>query len=446
MSKPSKIIPRIPDLQVKMIGTTALRPYVNNARHHPESQLRLLERSIREYGFVNPLLIDETGMVLCGHGRLEAAIRLGMAEVPTITLSHLNEKQRKAYILADNALAAKAGWSKKMLAIELKGLIDLGYEVELTGFTSIEIDHVLCIGDDDPDGVAAADNELVEEPDDEPPVTRLGDHWVFAGKHHLLCADARDPLSFETLLAGKLIQLTFMDPPFNTLGSRISSKHGNFVMGSGELTDAGFVMDLLRPVMRNIVQFSEPGAFAFVCSDWRAYPRMLDAAAGVFFEQKNLIVWAKTNAGMGSFYRSQTELIPVYKVSRGPTINNFELGQGGRHRSNLWTYQGANTFRRGRMQDLEAHPTVKPQKLVADALIDCSRPGGLVFDPFLGSGTLLAAAHVSGRRGYGIELDPKYCDVILRRMTALTGEEPRLIDGTPLSTVTQLRAVSVGEV
>jgi DNA modification methylase len=210
-------------------------------------------------------------------------------------------------------------------------------------------------------------------------------------------------------------------------------------MGSAEMSDAEFELGLLRPVMRHIARFSQAGAIAFVCSDWRAYPRMLDAAAGVFSEQKNLIIWAKTQAGMGTFYRSQTELIPVFKVSRGPTINNFELGQGGRHRSNLWTYPGANTFRRGRMDDLNAHPTVKNRQLVADALIDCSQPGGVVLDPFLGSGTTLAAAHVTGRRGYGLELDPKYCDVILRRMEALTGEPPSLLDGTPFEQVARKR-------
>jgi len=210
-------------------------------------------------------------------------------------------------------------------------------------------------------------------------------------------------------------------------------------MGSAEMSDAEFELGLLRPVMRHIARFSQAGAIAFVCSDWRAYPRMLDAAAGVFSEQKNLIIWAKTQAGMGTFYRSQTELIPVFKVSRGPTINNFELGQGGRHRSNLWTYPGANTFRRGRMDDLNAHPTVKNRQLVADALIDCSQPGGVVLDPFLGSGTTLAAAHVTGRRGYGLELDPKYCDVILRRMEALTGEPPSLLEGTPFEQVARKR-------
>jgi DNA modification methylase len=173
--------------------------------------------------------------------------------------------------------------------------------------------------------------------------------------------------------------------------------------------------------------------------DWRGAPRLLDAAEGVFPELKNLIVFVKSNAGMGTFYRSQHELIYAFKASPGPTINNFGLGEGGRHRSNVWTYAGANTFRNGRMDDLADHPSVKPRKLVEDAILDCSRRGGIVLDPFLGSGTTLAAAHRTGRRGYGLELDSAYCDVILRRLRKATGITPCLIDGTPFEEVVALR-------
>jgi hypothetical protein len=433
--------PPIRDLQVHWVPIDTIRPYANNARRHPESQLRMIMRSIKEFGFTNPLLIDGTGMILCGHGRYEAAVRLGFTEVPTIRLLEMTEAQRRAYILADNAIAEKSGWSKAMKATELRGLIDLGYDVELTGFTTLEVDSVLSYDSDGSDA-KTTDNEMVELPDESPPVAQLGDHIVFAGKHHLLCADARFDPSYAELLGALRAQMVFTDPPYGTRGSRISSKHGDFVMGSAGQPDAEFALDLIRPSFRNVARYSEPGAIAFVCSDWRAYPFMLDAAAGVFHEQKNLVIFAKSNAGMGSFYRSQTELIPVFKVTRGPTINNFQLGQGGRHRSNLWTYAGANTFRRGRMDDLNDHPTVKPRKLVADAILDCSRPGGVILDPFLGSGTTLAAAHTTGRLGYGLELDPKYCDVIVRRMEALTGEPARMIDGTPFADIARERSAT----
>ena len=432
------------ELKVETRPTTKLQPYDNNARVHSRKQIKKIVASIQERGFTNPILVDENDMILCGHGRLEAAKILGLSEVPAIVLAHLSEAAKRAYIIADNQLSAESGWSRGMLRTELQGLIDLGYDVELSGFDTIEIDSILNVGEEDEP--SAAGEDPVELPLEAAPVlTQLGDHWVI-GKQQFVCGDACQRGSYERLLGDDKAELIFTDPPYNCkISNNVSGlgkvRHGEFVKGSGELTDAQFVMELLRPALRNIERFSQAGAIAFICSDWRAYPRVLEAASGVLHEQKNLIVFAKTNAGMGAFYRSQHELIPVFKVSRGPTINNFGLGEGGRHRSNVWTYAGANTFRRGRMEDLADHPTVKPRKLVADAILDCSRRDGIVLDPFLGSGTLLAAAEISGRRGRGLELDPRYCDVILRRLHKLTKTMPRLADGTPLDEVARERAV-----
>lgn len=440
----SKLPPDRLNLVISKEPIESLTPYDKNARRHPDRQIKQIMRSIVEFGFVDPVITDDKNNVICGHGALEAAKRLRMTEVPTIKLGHLTPAQIRALVIAHNALAQKSEWARDVLAGEIQGLIELGFDVELTGFDTVEIDTLLSIGHDD--GASATDNENVELPTDERPVSRLGDHWVFANEHHLLCADARHRSSYETLLGGTTAELVFTDPPFNVkIQGNVSglgeARHAEFVMGSGELTDAAFVMTLLRPVMHNLVLFCDPGAIAFICSDWRALRHMQDAADGVLHEMKNLIVWAKTNAGMGTFYRSQHELVCAYKVSRGPTINNFELGQNGRrHRSNLWTYPGANTFRRGRMNDLAAHPTVKNRKMVEDALLDCSRRGGVVLDPFLGSGTTLAAAFQTGRRGYGLELDPRYCDVILRRLADLTGTPPRLADGRSFDEVAVERA------
>jgi DNA modification methylase len=434
---------KTPNLQITYCATSSLRPYATNPRTHSKAQLKKLMRSIEEFGWANPILIDDSGMVMCGHGRLLAAEKLGIAEVPTITLGHLSEAQRRAYILADNAIAEKAGWSKSLLKAELQGLLEIGYDVELTGFDTLEIDSLLSLDDG-----AASEEEEVELPDGEPPVTRLGDHWII-GEHHLVCADARLSTSYEALLAGELAELVFTDPPYNVrIVGNVSglgkTRHDEFVMGSGELSDAEFSMQLLRPALRNVSRHCRGGAIAFVCMDWRGAPQLLDAADGVMAELKNLIVFVKTNAGMGSFYRSQYELIYAFKVSPGPTINNFGLGEGGRHRSNVWTYEAANTFRRGRLEDLADHPTVKPKKLVEDAILDCSRRGGVVLDPFLGSGTTLAAAEATGRRGYGLELDPAYADVILRRLSKATGATPHLLDGTQFDDVARLRASEEG--
>lgn len=427
------------ELSVSVVPITSLKPYPGNARDHSQKQIKKLARSLDEFGWTQPLLVSRSYEIICGHGRFEAAKLRGDQQVPVIIIDDLTDAQRRAYIVADNALAEKSSWSRRLLRTELQGLIELGYDVELTGFDTLEIDTLLTVGDVEP----SPENEVVEFPIEAAvPLTRLGDHWII-GRHHLLCANATKPKSYEVLLGGVKAGMVFTDPPYNVDCRRISGlgrvKHGNFVQGSGELTEAAFIHELLRPMLKCLTRFCQPGAIAFICCDWRMDPHLREAANGVLHELKNVIVWAKTSAGMGSFFRSQHEFVHAWKVSRGPTINNFGLGEGGRHRSNLWTYPGANVFRRGRKEDLTDHPTVKPTQMVADALKDCSPRCGVVIDPFLGSGTTLAAAEATGRIGYGLELDPKYCDVILRRLAKATSAVPRLLDGTPIEEVRRAR-------
>lgn len=412
--------------------TASLVPYANNARMHPKTQVKKMGRSIKTYGFLNPILIDRDNNVICGHGRLEAAKLLDMPTVPVLVLDEMNDADRRAYILADNALAERGGWSKKVLRTELQGLVDIGYDVELTGFDTIKIDTILSM---DCGGEAANADDLVPPASKEPPISKVGDIWMVA-KHRLIVGDARDPAVIERLMGMRRAQLVLTDPPYGChIMGFASGSHEDFVMGAGEVSLAVLGMTILRPAFRNIAAHCEPGAIAFVFSDWRAATHMIDAANGVFAEVKNWIVWAKTNAGMGTFYRSQFELVFAFKVSPGRTINNFGLGEGGRHRSNLWTYAGVNTFRADRLTDIMDHPTCKPKKLCADAILDCSKPGGIVLDVFAGSGTTLVAAEATGRIGYGVELDPKYADVILARLAKEAGK-PALLDGiTPFADV-----------
>lgn len=434
-------------LSVEMRHVDALRPYENNARLHSRKQLAKLAKSIEAFGFTNPILTAEDGTVLCGHGRLEAAKLLGMASVPTIQLSNMSEAQKRAYILADNRIAEQASWSKRMLKSELQGLHDLGYEVELSGFDTLEIDTLLTLGDEEP-----VDDDVHLPAHNVAAVSRIGDLWHI-GPHRLLVGDARDPAAYEKLLAGERAQLVFTDPPY---GCRIRGNvsgngrvvHDEFVEGSTGVLDAEFSMSLLHPALKAMAANCLPGAIAFVCMDWRGAPFLLEAADGVLAELKNLIVWAKSNAGQGAFYRSQHELVYAFKISPGKHINNFGLGGGGRHRSNIWCYPGANVFRAGREDDLADHPTVKPKKMVADAILDCSTRASVVLDPFAGSGTTLVAAAMTGRRGFGIELDPKYADVILRRVEEEVGEPARLDGMSDYESVYRERAqaaTSVGE-
>ena len=414
-----------------------LIPYANNARLHSRTQIRKLQRSLKQFGWTNPILVDDAGNIVCGHGRLEAARLNGESLVPVISLGDMSEADRRAYIIADNKLAEDASWSKGLLRSELSGLIELGYDVELTGFDTFEIDSLLSFDNDD-----AIEEERVELPDEGvAPLSRLGDIWHI-GNHRFGVGDCRDVNFLERVLAGERIRLALTDPPYgckieNNVSGNGQVKHADFLMGAGETSLPEFGVTLIRPAFKALAPYCLAGAIAFVFTDWRAAPYMLDAAQGVFHEVKNLIVWAKS-PGMGAFYRSAHELCYAFKVSPGQHVSNIALGR--RNRSNLWTYPSANTFRRGRMQDLADHPTGKSRKMFADAILDVTKPGDVVFDGFLGSGTTLVAAQMTGRRGYGIELDPRYADVILRRVSEATGCEPLLNGVTPLSEVRAQRA------
>jgi DNA modification methylase len=419
-----------------------LRPYGSNPRVHSRKQIAKLKASIKAFGWTNPIIIDEFGNVICGHGRLQAAAELGMTEVPVISLGAMSEGDRRAYIIADNKLAEESLWSRSLLRSELKGLLDLGYDIELTGFETLEIDTMLSIGDEDDQ-----QEDRVELHDDKAlPVCQVGDFWHI-GKHRLIVGNACDAAVYERLLGGETAQLVMTDPPYGcVIANNVSGlgkvRHENFVMGAGEQSLPEFAMTLLRPAFKNMARYSAAGAVAFVFMDWRGTPHMLDAAQGVFHEQKNMIVWIK-DPGMGSFYRSAHELCHVFKISPGQHINN--IGLSGRHRSNVWQYPGANAFRKGRLEDLADHPTIKPKKMIADAIMDCSRHDGIVLDAFCGSGTTLVAAEMTSRRGYGIELDPKYADVILRRVSEACGSEPLLDGSTLFSQVAALRREAEGE-
>jgi DNA modification methylase len=401
-----------------------LRPHPNNARTHSKKQIRQIARSIEQFGFCNPVLVDDNKQIIAGHGRVEAAKLLDIDAVPTCRLSHLSEVDKRAYVLADNALAEKAGWDRELLAIELQGLIELDVDIELTGFEMAEIDLILEEARE-ANGAASGPEDASPEPLPGPAVSQPGDLWLL-GAHRLICADAREQAAYHTLLDGAKADFVFTDPPYNVaidghvcgLGS---VHHRKFVMGCGEMSEAEFIA-FLKAVFALLAENTADGSIHQVCMDWRHLSEMLAAGRAVYSELKNLCVWNKSNAGMGSFYRSKHELVFVWKSGTAAHINNFELGQHGRHRTNVWDYPGVNTMRTGRLEELAMHPTVKPVALVADAIKDCSRHGGLVLDPFCGSGTVLIAAERTGRKARALEIDPTYVDVAVRRWQAYTGK------------------------
>ena len=430
-------------MQIEKTPVCELRAYPNNARTHSRQQIRQIARSIEKFGFCNPVLVDDSGQILAGHGRVEAARLLGIDTVPTCHLSHLTDVEKRAYVLADNRLAERAGWDKDTLALELQGLIELDFPVELTGFDLPEVDIIL----DD----AREANGDPSGPEDAGPhqpsgtvVTQPGDLWIL-GQHRLLCGDARDTAAYVRVLEGAKAEFVFTDPPYNVaIDGNVCGlgqiRHREFVMGSGEMSEAEFT-EFLRTVFTRFVENSVDGSIHQICIDWRHLGEMLSAGRKVYTELKNLCIWTKTNAGMGTFYRSQHELVFVWKSGTQPHLNNFELGQHGRNRTNVWPYAGVNTMRPGRLEELAMHPTVKPVALVADAIKDCSRRGGLVLDPFCGSGTVLIAAERTGRKARAMEIDPSYADVAVRRWQAYTGKRAILEScGETFETIEEQRA------
>jgi DNA modification methylase len=420
-STPSADLARIYGERIEMIPLTRLKPYPRNARIHSKKQIRQIADSIKRFGFTNPVLIDDGDMILAGHGRVEAARLIGMETVACLRLASMSAAEKRAYILADNKLALNAGWDDDILASELElilgevGEIDIG----ITGFTVAEIDALLDSAETGQTPQADGDDEL---PEPSPfAVNRRGDIWQL-GDHRLACGDARDEEVYRALMASsrggvELAQMVFTDPPYNVrIRGNVSSSNGHreFVMASGEMSQDTFVT-FLTSAFRHMAAWSEDGSIHFVCMDWRHMVEISMAGGEVFSELKNLIVWAKDNAGMGSFYRSHHELIFAFKNGTAPHINAFGLGQNGRYRTNVWNYRGITSPTKESRQARELHPTVKPVAMVADAIKDCSRRGGIVLDPFCGSGTILIAAQKTGRRARAIELDASYCDTAIRR-------------------------------
>jgi DNA modification methylase len=409
---------------IELVHIDQLTPYKGNARTHSRKQVRQVAESIRRFGFTNPILVDADNGIIAGHCRVEAAKWLGLSEVPTLPLAYMSATEKRAYVLADNKLAQAAGWDREILAIELQALIDLDFEVELTGFEVPELDIIL---DDanEAKGKTSGPEDEVSEPSLGPTVSKPGDLWLL-GQHRLFCGNSLDEASYERLLEGEKAEFVFTDPPYNVpINGHVCGlgriRHREFAMASGEMSKQEFT-EFLTTAFRRLVANTTEGSIHDICMDWRHIGEMMAAGNEVFTELKNVCVWAKTNAGMGSFYRSQHELVFVWKSGTAPHVNNFELGQHGRSRTNVWRYDGITTMRAGRLEELALHPTVKPVALVADAIKDCSRRNGVILDPFLGSGTTVVAAERTARRARGIEIDPAYVDVAIKRWQTYTGK------------------------
>ncbi len=416
----ARATPSARQLAVEYRPASALKPDPRNARTHPKRQIEQLVQSIHEFGFTNPILVDEGGMLIAGHGRLRAAKKLGLAEVPVITLDGLTDAQKKALRLADNKIALNAGWDLEILKLELDelGTLDIDFDLSLTGFSSGEIDVILRTANDPDDEIIPAVPQQ--------PRTIFGDIWVL-GEHRLGCADGRD-IDFLRRVVGEgtAIDAAFLDPPYNVRingHANATGRHREFAMASGEMSTTEFRKFLVE-TLGAAARLSRAGAVHFVCMDWRHMDDVRATAVEVYGDLLNLCVWNKSNAGMGSLYRSKHELVFVYRVGSAPHFNAVELGKHGRNRTNVWDYASVNSMAGSRREDLALHPTVKPVALVADALQDVTRRGDLVFDMFSGSGTTLVAAERIGRKFRGCDIDPAYVDVARRPLGADYRRDP----------------------
>jgi DNA modification methylase len=395
-----------------------------NPRAHNKMQIRQIAKSIEAFGFNVPILVDKDLNVIAGHGRVMACRMLGRMEIPTISLEHLTAAQARAFQIADNRLTENSTWDERLLGESLKLLseVDLDFDLDVVGFEMAEIDLRI-----EQLEVPADEEESVELPDsDAVAVSVAGDLWTL-GEHRVLCGNALRPADYGVLLKGDKANMVFTDPPYNvpidghaTGSGRV--QHREFQMASGEMSVKEFTA-FLSTVCENLVQASTDGSIHFLCMDWRHLSEILAAGSAAYTELKNFCVWTKDNAGMGSLYRSQHELVLVFKNGTAPHVNNVQLGQFGRYRSNVWAYPGVNSFARSTEEGnlLELHPTVKPVAMIVDALFDCSRRGDAVLDSFLGSGSTLIAAERAGRRCYGMDLDLLYVDTAIRRWQRHTG-------------------------
>lgn len=402
----------------------SLKPYKNNPRKHSDKQIAQIVRSIKTFGFTIPILVDEKNQILAGHGRWLAAIKAGIKEVPVVQAENLTEAQKKAYIIADNKLAENSVWDTDLLSVELKGiaLIDDNFDLSITGFDAPEVDLLFFEESD------KKHPEKEEIPINIPPKVKTGEIWAL-GLHRLYCGDSLQKESYSRLLGQEKADIVIADSPYNVkIDGHARSKGGykEFAMASGEMSEAEFIF-FLKKAFANMSEYSKDGSLHYAFIDWRHMSEILSAGK-IYSELKNLCIWNKLSGGMGSLYRSQHELVFVFKKGTAPHTNNIELGKHGRYRTNVWNYPGIFINNKVNKENIKLHPTVKPVGLLADILLDASKRGDIVLDPFGGSGSTLLAAERTGRKARIIEIDPHYCDVTIYRWEKMTGAKASLVE------------------
>ncbi len=416
-----------PTMVVEYVITTLLQTYSRQIRRHAQSKIRRLAKFIQQSSVIMPLVVDKDNFVVLGNARLAALKLLGIESVPVIRVTHLNEAMMRALVLADNQFCLNAEWYKDALKEELVYLapliLDLGLELIDLGFETAQLDII--IGNK---SIIGADDTLPPSTD-APAITQLSYVWLM-GSHRLICSDAREENTYVQLMGDERAEMIFGDLPYNVpieghVCGNGAIQHREFVMGAGEMSAEQFIA-FMATIFTLLRKFSKDGSVHMQCMDWRHSFEILTAAQQAGYAYLNMACWVKHVGGMGSLYRSQHELVHIFKSGAAPHINNVMLGKHGRNRTNVWQYDGANSFSQERKGDLALHSTTKPVDMIADGIKDCSSRGGIILDPTAGAGSTLIAAEQTGRVARLIELDPLYCDVIVRRWQQRTGHKATL--------------------
>lgn len=422
MSRPNQ-------LKINYMPTGELKDYHRQFRKPGKKQIQKTIAMIEQCGIVTPIVIDGENRIVIGGHIVQAARQMNVDTLPVVNVNHLEEYQIRTLRIAYDRIAEEAEWDKNELRLEFEDLEILMPDIDLT-LTGFDIPEIEVILDETPEN----------DPDDEAPEPEAGQATVQAGElwqcgdHLLYCGNALEADSYTTLLGEDTVDLVFTDAPYNVkidghVGNSGKIKHREFEMASGEMSQQEFTT-FLTTVHQHMADHIKDGGILFSCMDWRHITEITMAASSAGLNMLNLCIWNKDNGGMGSLYRSKHELIFVFKKGKGSHTNNVELGKHGRYRTNVWEYPGVNSFARNRRDDLKLHPTVKPVSMVADAIKDCSKRGHTVLDPFGGSGTTMIAAERSGRKARIIELDPLYCDVIVKRWQSISKSDAvRVSDG-----------------
>ncbi len=395
-----------PSDKVERTSIKSITPYARNSRTHSDEQVAQIAASIKEWGFTTPILIDTDGEIIAGHGRLLAAQRLGLEEVPTMTAKGWSEAQKRAYVIADNKLALNAGWNDEMLKIELDGLKELDFDLDLVGFSDEELAKLL----QEPKKEGLTDEDEVPEAP-EKPITVEGDVWVL-GNHRLMCGDSTSIDAVNKLMDGQLADMIFTDPPYNAdYSSRVDKtrrKPWGGILNDNMTSEAfdTFLIDINGVYWSLLVK----GGSVYECIDWKHYPQMQKVFSEAF-NQKSMIVWNKNYFGLGTYYRTKHEII-LFGI-KGDKMNVWNAAHD---EMDVWDID------REKVQNYQ-HPTQKPVSIPERAIKNSSRQADIIVDLFMGSGSTLIACEKLERKCRAMELDPKYCDVIIKRWQDFTGKE-----------------------